>query len=189
MRGSVAIQARMHYLGEGHPPKVVAMPDTQRPPYGWQPERSPPADALAGSADPDRHAARRARGLCPACGQTHAFIGYLRVVPQCVACGAPLGELRADDAPPYFTVFIVAHVVIGLMFETYLAFDPPFWVQAAIWLPATAILSMALLRPVKGATLGLMLKLGMTKSADEVTDIHTDSRDRIERVVLRRRRH
>ncbi len=56
---------------------------------------------------------RGLKGLCPACGQTRAFQGYLRVKPDCVACGAPLGELRADDAPPYFTIFIVAHVVIG----------------------------------------------------------------------------
>ena len=42
-----------------------------------------------------------------------------------------------------------------------------FWVQAAIWLPFTAILSAVLLRPIKGATLGLMLKLGMMKPDDE----------------------
>ena len=110
---------------------------------------------------------RGARGLCPACGLTRCFIGYLRVVPACAACGAPLGQVRADDAPPYFTIFIVAHVVVGLMFATYQAYDPPLWLQAAIWLPTTAILSLALLRPVKGATLGLMLKVGLMKADDE----------------------
>ena len=75
--------------------------------------------------------------------------------------------MRADDAPPYFTIFIVAHIVVGLMFETYQAYDPPFWLQAAIWLPVTAALSLALLRPIKGATLGLMLKLGLTKAEGE----------------------
>ena len=39
--------------------------------------------------------------------------------------------------------------------------------QAAIWLPVSLILTLVLLRPVKGATLGLMLKLGMAKSDDE----------------------
>ena len=141
------------------------MPDTNAP-IRWQPDRSPklpswPVPPMLTAV------ARGARGLCPACGQTHAFIGYLRVASQCVACGAPLGELRADDAPPYFTVFIVAHVVVGLMFAIYQAYDPPLWVQAAIWLPVTVILSIGLLRPIKGATLGLMLKLGMMKSADE----------------------
>jgi uncharacterized protein (DUF983 family) len=46
-------------------------------------------------------------------------------------------------------------------------YDPPYWVQAIIWLPTTVILSVLLLRPIKGATLGLMLKLGMMKPADE----------------------
>ena len=141
------------------------MPDTNAP-IRWQPDRSPqpapwPVPSLPVAL------LRGARGLCPACGLTRCFAGYLRVVPKCAACGAPLGEFRADDAPPYFTVFIVAHVVVGLMFATYQAYDPPFWVQAAIWLPVTAILSVVLLRPIKGATVGLMLKLGMMKPEGE----------------------
>ena len=141
------------------------MPDSNTP-VRWQPDRQPKLTAWSVPPLPVAKL-RGARGLCPACGQSRAFSGYLRVVPQCTVCTAPLGELRADDAPPYFTVFIVAHVVIGLMFAVYQAYDPPFWVQAAIWLPVTAIMSVVLLRPIKGATLGLMLKLGMTKPADE----------------------
>ena len=140
------------------------MPDTNQP-IRWRPDRSPqptpwPVPSLAAAMT------RGARGVCPGCGMTRAFTGYLRVAPQCAACGAPLGSLRADDAPPYFTVFIVAHVVIGSMLLTDQMFDPPFWLQALIWLPLTTILSLALLRPVKGATLGLMLKLGFMKSDD-----------------------
>jgi len=110
------------------------------------------------------------RGLinrCPACGQTHLFDGFLTVEKQCGACGAPLGEVRADDAPPYFTIFIVLHITIMLMLasEKYLA--PPDWVAAAIFLPFALVLTLALIRPVKGGTVGLMLKLGMMKPADE----------------------
>ena len=140
------------------------MPDSNVP-FRWQPDRSPqqtpwPVPSLPVAL------LRGARGLCPSCGQTRAFAGYLRVVPICAACGAPLGEVRADDAPPYFTVFITAHVVVGAMFMVYQAYDPPFWLQAAIWLPVTVIMSVVLLRPIKGATLGLMLKLGMMKPDD-----------------------
>jgi uncharacterized protein (DUF983 family) len=110
---------------------------------------------------------RGVRGLCPVCGQTRAFSGYLTVVPQCLVCGTPLGEVRADDAPPYFTIVIVGHIVIGSMLLLDQAYAPPLWLQAVIWLPMTVILALALLRPVKGATLGLMLKLGMFKPADE----------------------
>ena len=141
------------------------MPDTNHP-VRWQPDRSPekmpwPSPSLLVALY------RGARGLCPACGMTRAFNGYLRVVPRCAACGAPLGEVRADDAPPYFTVFVVAHVVVGLMLLSDQMLDPPMWLQAAVWLPATLLLSLVLLRPIKGATLGLMLKLGLMKDAGE----------------------
>lgn len=106
-------------------------------------------------------------GHCPACGQTHAFSGYLKVVPRCLACGAPLGAVRADDAPPYFTLFISGHIIIPLLFWVDQTYSPPLWGMAAIFLPLTLILCLALLRPVKGATLGLMLKLGMMKTEDE----------------------
>jgi uncharacterized protein (DUF983 family) len=141
------------------------VPDTNAP-ARWQPDPSPklppwPVPPMLTAL------ARGARGLCPACGQTHAFNGYLSVVPQCVVCGAPLGEVRADDAPPYFTIFIVGHIVVGSMFMVDQAYSPPYWLQAVIWLPTTVILSLLLLRPIKGATLGLMLKLGMLKPAGE----------------------
>ena len=41
-------------------------------------------------------------------------------------------------------------------------FSLPLWVEAAILLPLTLILTLVLLRPVKGATVGLMLRLGIT---------------------------
>ena len=95
------------------------------------------------------------------------FRGYLKVVPHCVACGAPLGKVRADDAPPYFVIFIVGHVVVGMMFAVDSAFKPALWLQAAIWLPVSLVMSLALLRPVKGAILGLMLKLNMVRADGE----------------------
>lgn len=141
------------------------LPD-QTPPVRWQPDRMP--EGPPWPVPPTLTAMGRGLlGRCPACGQTHAFAGYLKVVPSCVACGAPLGSLRADDAPPYFTIFIVGHIVVGLMLWVEGAYKPPLWVHAAIWLPLSLVLTVALLRPVKGATLGLMLKLGMAKSADE----------------------
>ncbi len=107
------------------------------------------------------------RGLlcrCPACGRTNLFRGYLRVVDVCAVCGAPLGLARADDAPPYFTIFVVGHIVVLGMLTLERACAPPLWVHAAIWLPLTVILAVGLLQPIKGATVGLMLKLGMLKT-------------------------
>ena len=140
------------------------MPD--HTPTRWQPDRRPvappwPVPALSVAMW------RGARGLCPACGQTRAFAGYLRVVPECHHCGAPLGSMRADDAPPYFTIMIVGHLLVPLMFWLETSVRPALWVHAAVWLPLSLVLTLALLRPVKGATLGLMLKLGLTKAHDE----------------------
>jgi uncharacterized protein (DUF983 family) len=141
------------------------LPD-QTPPVRWQPNRSPAVPAWP--VPPMLTAIGRGiLGRCPACGQTRCFSGYLRVVPVCVACTAPLGSLRADDLPPYLTIFIVGHVIIGLMMWVESAYRPDFWVQAALWLPISLLLTVALLRPVKGGVLGLMLKLGLAKPDDE----------------------
>jgi uncharacterized protein (DUF983 family) len=133
----------------------------------WQPDRSikqppwslPPMPTAIG---------RGLLGRCPACGQSHLFNGFLRVVPQCQNCGAPLGLARADDAPPYFTILITGHIVVPLMLVLERSQQPPTWVMSAIFLPLTLVLAVGLLRPVKGGTVGLMLKLNMLKADDEV---------------------
>lgn len=141
------------------------MPDNT-PPVRWEPDRSPPAGTLP--RPPLLTCMRRGMmGLCPACGQARAFAGYLKVVPECPNCGTPLGSIRADDAPPYFVIFIVGHIVVTLMFMMETHMHPPLWVHAAVWIPVSLILALALLRPVKGATLGMMLRFGLVKTAEE----------------------
>ena len=86
------------------------------------------------------------------------------MVPECQNCGAPLGLARADDAPPYFTILIVGHIVIPAMLILQREQNPPTWVMSAIFLPLTLFLALGLLRPIKGGTVGLMLRLNMLKS-------------------------
>ena len=141
------------------------MPDST-PPLRWQPDRTPIAPAWP--IPPRKTAVMRGlKGLCPACGQTHIFDGWLSVVPVCVNCTAPLGRYRADDAPPYIVIFLVGHLLVPLMFWVETAFHPELWLQAAVWIPVFLGIAAALLRPVKGATLGWMLTLGMVRSDDE----------------------
>ena len=136
----------------------------------WQPHRGKVAEL--GQPLPPMPTAllRGLRGRCPACGQGRIFRGYLRVVDACAVCAAPLGSVRADDAPPYFTIFIVGHVVVLGMVMVENRYQPPLWVHAAIWLPLTLVLSLVLLRPIKGATVGLMMKIGLMKSAADLAD-------------------
>jgi len=103
-------------------------------------------------------------GRCPACGKAHLFNGFIRVVSQCRGCGAPLGLARADDAPPYFTILITGHIVVPLMLIVDRMGEPPIWLMTAIFVPLALCLALALLRPVKGGTVGLMLTLNMLKT-------------------------
>ena len=103
-------------------------------------------------------------GRCPACGKSHLFNGFLRVVAECTNCGAPLGLARADDAPPYITILITGHVVVPLLFMVDRMGEPSMLVMSAIFLPLTFFMALGLLRPIKGGTVGLMLTLNMLKS-------------------------
>ena len=85
-------------------------------------------------------------------------------MPECTHCGAPLGSYRADDAPPYFTIFIVGHLLVPILYWVETAYRPALWIHAAIFLPLALVMTLGLLRPIKGATLGLMLKLGMVRT-------------------------
>src|SRR5271168_4841647 len=85
--------------------------DITMAPIRWQPDRRP-APAPVWPVPPLATALGRGlMGRCPACGKTHLFNGFLRVVDVCAVCHAPLGSARADDAPPYFVILITAHIV------------------------------------------------------------------------------
>lgn len=130
-------------------------PNRDRPPPPWP---SPPlAFAIA----------RGFRGRCPACGRTRLFSGFLRIVPCCPACGAPLGRVPIDDTGPVFTIFIVGAVAVALLVLMETTMRLSVAVEAAILIPLTIVLAVALLHPVKGAALGLMLRLGILKDENE----------------------
>lgn len=98
---------------------------------------------------------------CPACGEGRLFWRYLKVNDACPACGEPLHHHRADDAPPYFTILIVGHVVVGAILPVERAFMPPLWLHALLWLPLALVMSLWLLPRVKGAIVGLQWSLYM----------------------------
>ena len=129
----------------------------------WQPERTPPPAEERPKLLTTL--GRGLRGLCPGCGLARMFAGYLRVVRACPACAAPLGNARADDAPPYFTLVAVGHIVVPLLLWTERTYEPALWLMASIFLPMTLVLALALLRPIKGATVGAMLSFGMIEPA------------------------
>ncbi|WP_430475294.1 DUF983 domain-containing protein [Thalassospira lucentensis] len=97
------------------------------------------------------------RGLCrkcPNCGNGFAFGGYLKLRSQCDACNHPIGEYRCDDAPPYFTIFLVGHIVVSGVLMMEQSMKPSFGLQLSIWLPTTVLLCLGFLPFIKGAVLG-----------------------------------
>jgi uncharacterized protein (DUF983 family) len=94
---------------------------------------------------------RGLRGRCPNCGRGHLFRAYLKVVDRCPVCGEDFHHHRADDAPAYFVILIVGHLVMPAVLLVEQTFAPPYWVHAVLWLPIILGLTLALLQPVKGA--------------------------------------
>ncbi len=125
----------------------------------WEPDRTPPAIGYA--PPPFWTAVRRgAANRCPVCGQGRVFNGYLTLVTECSHCHAPIGKLRADDAPPYFTILLAGHLLVPIVLWIEKYHPMPMWLNMVVWLPAFTLVCMALLRPVKGAVVGWMMKLG-----------------------------
>ncbi|MGZ5835112.1 MAG: DUF983 domain-containing protein [Xanthobacteraceae bacterium] len=91
------------------------------------------------------------RGRCPNCGDGKLFRAYLKVADQCNVCGEEFFHHQADDAPAYFVILIVGHIVIPIVLLVETEFMPPYWLHAAIFLPLTIGLAVLLLQPVKGA--------------------------------------
>jgi uncharacterized protein (DUF983 family) len=97
-------------------------------------------------------------GRCPRCGKGSLFAGYLTVAPHCAACGLDYARFDAGDGPSVFVILIVGFLVAGGALILEATFSPPYWVHAAIWLPAIAILSFVFLRLAKSVLLVLQYK-------------------------------
>ena len=108
-----------------------------------------------------RAMARAFVGRCPHCGRGRLFGKFLKPVPACAVCGEDLSHQRADDAPPYFTMVIVGHLVVPVMVATILLTNLSTTTYLMIWLPTIAILTVGLLQPVKGAIIALQWALRM----------------------------
>jgi uncharacterized protein (DUF983 family) len=101
--------------------------------------------------DPARAAAR---GRCPRCGEGRLFAGFLKLRPSCSECGLDYGFADSGDGPAVFVILIVGIVVIGLALWLEVTAAPPIWVHLILWLPLTVLLSLPLMRLIKGMLIG-----------------------------------
>lgn len=102
---------------------------------------------------------RGAAGRCPNCGQGRLFRAYLKIRPICAVCAHDNGQYPADDAPPYFTILILGHLVIGPLLIFRFIWTWPVGLVLAILMPALTALTLILLPIVKGAVVGVLWAL------------------------------
>ncbi len=99
---------------------------------------------------------RGARGACPACGESSLYASGLRVVKKCARCGEELYHHRASRISLPIAAFVALQLVALLMLLAHMVHLAwPQWAWALLWTIATVVL----LRPSKGAIVGLQWAL------------------------------
>jgi uncharacterized protein (DUF983 family) len=104
---------------------------------------------------------RGLRGRCPNCGRGHMFSRFLKVADRCPVCSEELFHQRADDFPAYLVIVLVGHTIVPLALLVETEFAPALWLQVALWVPLTGLLSLTLLQPIKGAVVAMQWFGGM----------------------------
>ncbi len=97
-------------------------------------------------------------GRCPRCGEGRLFRGFLTLEPVCDACGLELGKLNTADGPAFFAMSIVSVLVGFAALIAEVAYGWPVWLHLLVWIPALAVLSLVLLRPLKGVMVAVMFR-------------------------------
>ncbi len=93
-------------------------------------------------------------GHCPNCGKGPVLHRYLKVVSPCPACGHDNAQYPSDDAPPYFTILIVGHLIVAPLLLFPFIWQWPVALVLGITLPLVGGLTLLLLPRVKGAVVG-----------------------------------
>ena len=104
---------------------------------------------------------RGVRGRCPRCGRGRLFCAFLKVDDHCSVCRLDFTGHRADDLPAYLVIVIVGHVLVPVILWIEVDYAPSLTFQLGVYLPITALASIALLQPVKGAVVALQWALRM----------------------------
>jgi uncharacterized protein (DUF983 family) len=89
-------------------------------------------------------------GRCPRCGEGRMFSGFLDLAPRCEACGLDYSFADAGDGPAVLVTLFAGFVVLGIALAVEVAYEPPLWVHAVVFLPLTLVVCLGMLRPLKG---------------------------------------
>ena len=94
-------------------------------------------------------------GRCPACGTGRIFKTFLTIDDHCPDCQEELFHHRADDGPPFFSMFFMAPLVVLIMIIYEIRVDPPVWHHLVLGVGLSIPLCILPMRPIKGAFLGI----------------------------------
>jgi uncharacterized protein (DUF983 family) len=92
------------------------------------------------------------------------FSRFLKVADRCPVCGEELFHQRADDFPAYLVIVLVGHTIVPLALLVETEYAPALWLQMALWVPLTALLSLALLQPINGAVVAMPAPVPPTRT-------------------------
>lgn len=92
---------------------------------------------------------------CPRCGEGALFDGFLTPKARCSACGLDYAFADAGDGPAVFVILIAGFLICGLALFVEFRYQPPFWLHAILWGPLILIVTLGLLRPMKGLMIAL----------------------------------
>jgi uncharacterized protein (DUF983 family) len=91
---------------------------------------------------------------------------YLKVDPECEACGHELARYPADDGPAYFTILLIGHLVVApLLFFPWVWEGPPL-VVVPVCVTALALATLLTLPRVKGGVIGALWAIRLRKAED-----------------------
>ena len=83
------------------------------------------------------------------------FNGLLSVAQSCESCGLDFSFADTGDGPAIFVMLFAGFFIVGLAAWVEIAYQPPYWMHALIFLPLSAIVCIGLLRPTKGLLIAL----------------------------------
>lgn len=94
-------------------------------------------------------------GCCPRCGKGKLFQSFLKFAPKCDHCSLDFDGFNVGDGPAAFLTLGIGGLVTILAVTVELAWSPPWWVHAALWVPLVVIGVVLSLRVAKAALLAL----------------------------------
>ena len=97
-------------------------------------------------------------GKCPRCGDGKLFAGFIDVAPRCSHCGLDFKFADAGDGPAVFVMLIAGFAIVGLALFVEVRYEPPMWLHLVIFLPLTLIVTLGMLRPLKGILIALQYR-------------------------------